>query len=136
MADVYATHVIHVSYLMDTTVMGVFNDHRTAEQVKAALIDSGLAEANISFYPSSERSGAADRTAEDDKGFWASLKALYTDGEDVYAAHMEGVRRGGVMVIAATTTDRAQAVAEVMKRLVHLPSPGDPIPQSPWDLSH
>jgi len=102
---------------MDTTVMGLFRDRGVAEQVKATLIKSGLPEANISFHPNSQRA-ATGKSHEEDHGFWASIKDLFTGkhGDEDAAYYRQGVQQGKVMVIAKTSNDCANTVAEIMER--------------------
>jgi len=112
-ADSIAEMELH----MDTTVMGLFRDRSVAEQVKAALIKSGLADANISFHPNASQAAGTTQPHHEDHGFWASIKELFTgkEGDDDAAYYRQGVQQGKVMVIAKTTKDRATAVAQIME---------------------
>jgi len=107
-----------MEFHMDTTVVGLVRDRAVAEQVKAALIKSGLSDADISFHPQSGGAAAPAQRHEEDHGFWASIKELFTGkgGDEDATYYRQGVQQGKVMVIARTTRERAQAVGEIMER--------------------
>jgi uncharacterized protein (TIGR02271 family) len=103
-----------------TTVMGVFDDYKTAERVTRDLADAGIPREAIDVR-SNFRTGAAGRTTEQEEsheggiaGFFHRLFGGDREHEDYGGHYAEAVRRGNAVVAVTTTEDNIERIVEVM----------------------
>jgi uncharacterized protein (TIGR02271 family) len=88
---------------MAKTVIGLFHDRREAQQVVQALVDDGFRREDI-------------RTLTSQEG--ASVGTLTADGvpEAEAQAYVEGLRRGGALVLVDAADERADRAVAIMER--------------------
>jgi len=103
---------------MAYTVLGLFDNISDVNEVKRELSALGIPDSQVRV---SQQTTATARSAsqEEDKGFWHSLKEMFTGDDEGYRDvdyYAEGTRRGGILVSVEASDDRAEAAAEVLRR--------------------
>jgi len=101
----------------NVTIVGVFPDWPTATGFRNRLLQQGIAESAIRTTPKSDAYAQTTHMGDEDKGFWQSLKELFT-GEDEHEAHSyaEATRRGGILVAAQVPEARVTEITQLMKQ--------------------
>ena len=99
------------------SVIGVFYDQKQLQAVRQELTKMGVAADHIHTNPSGDAAHPGEKY--EDKGFWESLKEMFT-GDDEHAAgadyYAEAARRGGYVLTVTTDEGNAQQVQNVMQR--------------------
>jgi len=104
---------------MAFTVLGLFDNANDVAEVRRELLALGVRQDQIRVTQQNAPTGAAaGATHYEDKGFWESLKEMFTGDEesrdvDYYA---EGTRRGGTLVSVEASDEQAEGVADVLRR--------------------
>jgi len=102
---------------MAYTVLGLFDNTSDVAEVKRELKALAIPDSQIHVTQQGSATTAA-ATAHEDKGFWESLKEMFT-GDDGYRDvdyYAEGTRRGGVLVSVDVSDERAEEAAEILRR--------------------
>src|ERR1051325_7467851 len=101
-----------------TTVVGVFEDYRTAERVAQELSHNGIPRDAIDVK-SNFMTGAAGRTAEEGgpheggiSGFFHRL--FHSDDSDYGGHYAEAVRRGNAVVCVTALPDQVDRAVQIM----------------------
>lgn len=107
---------------MKSTVVGLYDDYKTAKDVFGTIKDSGI-KADDLHMVSHEKTDLSNWDIDSDKWkqgrFGNELSDRLTNmsvpdsDADLYA---EGVRRGGTLLVAHVDEDRAQRVADIMNK--------------------
>lgn len=93
---------------MSRTVTAFYDNFVDAETALTHLVDAGL------HLRSTDIIGPAENAEpEQHRGFWAKLGELFMPDEDRHA-YLEGVRRGGYLVVADVGEDEADRAIRVL----------------------
>jgi uncharacterized protein (TIGR02271 family) len=99
---------------MSQAVIGVFDDYSSAQQAARDLMSAGIDRDDIRI---SHRESTAGAAAEEDKGFWESLKDAFGFGDDDDAyGYREAARRGGTVVSVDADEKEVDTVVSVLQR--------------------
>lgn len=104
--------------MSDYTLVGVFDDQSTAEQVQRDLIAAGFSDVRVSDgateRPYDDTASRTYDTGTEEKGFWESLKDFfgYDDSDD----YREAVRRGAVLVTVTADRNRIDDAEAILNR--------------------
>lgn len=97
------------------TITALFDSRAEADQAAQALkSEVGLAGSAVRVEAGASAAGGAG-AAQDDKGFFASLREMFIPDED-RPTYAEGVRRGGAMVSAQVEDAHMDAAMDVLER--------------------
>ncbi len=95
------------------TITALFDSRAEADQAAQALMsEARLSQSSVQVQAGT---GGAGASAQEDKGFFASLKDLFIPDEDRHA-YAEGVRRGGAMVSAQVEDSQIDSAMDVLER--------------------
>jgi uncharacterized protein (TIGR02271 family) len=100
------------------TVVGVFEDYRTAERAAQELQNAGIERESIQVK-SNFRTGAAGRSSDSEEshegGISGFFHRLFGGGSDDYSGHYaEAVRRGNAVVCVTAPADRIDQAIDIM----------------------
>ncbi|SER36293.1 conserved domain-containing protein [Faunimonas pinastri] len=84
------------------TVTAYFDSRDHANDAVSKLRSEGFTSVRLIAGNESGATGTTTRAADEDRGFWESLKDLFLPEEDT-RTYSEGLRRGGYVVSVATT---------------------------------
>jgi len=99
---------------MSQTLVGVFDRRDEAQAVAQELIGMGIQQTHIRI---SDENAAATAGGAREKGFWESLKDLFSsDDDDERYGLREAARRGGTILTVTTEEAYVDRVMEVMRR--------------------
>jgi len=98
------------------TITALFDSRAEAEQAVQSLVSEvGLDRSAVRVEAGTGTAASGAASAQDDKGFFASLKDLFIPDED-RNAYAEGVRRGGAMVSAQVDEAKIDRAMDVLER--------------------
>lgn len=111
---------------MTKTVVGLYNDFDTAQNVVRDLADNGFDRSDIKFMTQNEQTGNQTFMNKTDQGSYAGSNAFSDRSMDMlmYAgvpaddaqAYAEGIRRGDALVMLSTSDDQASLASDIMNR--------------------
>jgi hypothetical protein len=87
-----------------------FDSRAHAELALDKLREAGILDANLSVSPEAADFGAAP---EPESGFWAWVRGIFGAAPE-YTTYREGLRRGGVMVVAQVDEARLQMACDIL----------------------
>ena len=96
------------------TVTAFYDTREYANNAALMLKQVGVSDADITISPETASQDYSGDTTQPAKGFWASLEDMF-GGYDDHGTYAEGVRRGGVMLVAHvddTKVDDAVRIVE------------------------
>ena len=106
---------------MSHAVIGMFETVAAANTAKQKLMAAGLAASDIkvSTTPPATGTTTSTDTATEDKGFWSSVKEMFTGEDEAEGVrhvntYSENVRRGGAVVSVEATEANAHKVADIL----------------------
>jgi uncharacterized protein (TIGR02271 family) len=102
----------------EKTVVGVFDDYRTAERASLELQNSGIPRVSIEVK-SNFMTGAAGRSGESEHthegGISGFFHRLFGGGDDEYGSHYaEAVRRGNAVVCVTAPAGQIERVTDIL----------------------
>lgn len=98
---------------MSQSVVGVFDDYSSAQQASKDLMAMGVDRNDIRISRRESTSGAA----EEDKGFWESVKDAFGFGDDDDSyGYREAARRGGTVVSVNADDSEVDSVVSILQR--------------------
>lgn len=98
------------------TITAMFDNRAEAERaVQALLSEVGLDRSAVRVEAGAEAAAGGTASAQEDRGFFASLKDLFVPDEDRYS-YAEGLRRGGVLVSAQVDDARIDRAMDVLEQ--------------------
>lgn len=92
------------------TVTAFFDSRAHAETALARLRDYGITDTDLTVSPDA---GPTETTQEPETGFWAFLKEVFGAAPE-YPSYREGLRRGGIMVVAHVDEARVDRACEIL----------------------
>ncbi|CAA9288442.1 MAG: hypothetical protein AVDCRST_MAG08-4384, partial [uncultured Acetobacteraceae bacterium] len=97
------------------TITALFDSRAEADKAVQALVsEAGVSQSSVRVEAGSG-TAAAGASAQQDKGFFASLRDMFIPDEDQHA-YAEGVRRGGAMVSAKVEDAQMDTAMDVLER--------------------
>ncbi|UDL95252.1 DUF2382 domain-containing protein [Lichenihabitans sp. PAMC28606] len=81
------------------TITAFYDTREYANNAALMLRQAGIPDADVTVSPESSTTVSYDDTDRPAKGFWASLEDMFGGSAD-HETYAEGLRRGGVMVVA------------------------------------
>jgi uncharacterized protein (TIGR02271 family) len=103
----------------ENTVIGVFDEYRTAENVAQELVSSGIPRQSIDVQ-SNFKTGAAGRVAEDTDSHEGGISGFFhrlfggDDSDSNHEHYAEAVRRGSAVVCVTGTPDQTERAVQIM----------------------
>lgn len=100
---------------MSKTITAMFDSRTDAEAAAERLRAAGIGADDVSVVDQSTPGYTADRTptTSDNKGIWASIKGVFLPDEDRHT-YEEGIHRGGAVLTAHVSDDRADEAVHVL----------------------
>ena len=99
------------------SVIGVFYDQKQLAAVRQELTSMGIDASGVHTNPAGDAAHPGEKY--EDKGFWDSLKEMFT-GDESHAAgadyYAEAARRGGYVLTVTTDESHAEEVQSLMQR--------------------
>jgi ribosomal protein S11 len=102
---------------MSQTIVGVFENATTAQQVSQELMTSGVDRSHIQLSQQSSGAAAASTTQHQGGGFWEGLKDAFGfgDDDDRYG-YREAARRGNTIVSVTAEDAQVDRVCDILQR--------------------
>lgn len=104
---------------MAYTVLGLFDSMSDVNEVKRELKALGIPDSDIRVTQQSSATAQGGAAYSEDKGFWKSLKEMFTGDDEGYRDadyYAEGTRRGGILVSVDVSDERAESAADILRR--------------------
>ena len=105
---------------MACTILGLFDNVNEVTEVQRELTALGIPAASVHVTRQAGATGQATSGAHyEDKGFWESLKEMFTGDEEATRDvdyYSEGARRGGILVSVDAPDAQAERVADVLRQ--------------------
>src|SRR3954466_9996793 len=85
--------------MAERTLTAMYDDRGAAEAARDRLVALGVPSGDVTIRGTGAGTTTGAASAEEDKGFWASLADLFAPEEDRHT-YAEGLRRGGHLLSA------------------------------------
>jgi uncharacterized protein (TIGR02271 family) len=107
MDQTYANQSVEAT---NRTIVAMFDDAPAAERARAELERAGISSANVETHQRPTAAAADD----DGESWWESLKRLFMPDDDTHT-YREGIRRGGVVLIAHVSAAQNDRVIDLLE---------------------
>src|SRR3954470_16242630 len=102
--------------MAERTLTAMYDPRGAAEAARDQLVALGLPSAGVTIRGTDAGTTATSApTADEDKGFWASLADLFAP-EEARHTYAEGLRRGGHLLSARVPDGMADRASDVLER--------------------
>jgi uncharacterized protein (TIGR02271 family) len=102
--------------MAERTLTAMYDTRGAAEAARDQLVALGIPSAGVTIRGTDAGTTATTApTADEDKGFWASLADLFAPEEDRHT-YAEGLRRGGHLLSARVPDGMADRASDVLER--------------------
>ena len=96
-------------------ITAIYDTREYANNAVLMLRQAGFPDADVSVSPEPAATGYADGMEPRTKGFWASLEEMF-GGSDDHHTYVEGVRRGGTLVVARVEEAGMDDAIDILER--------------------
>src|SRR4051812_40452402 len=101
--------------MAERTLTAMYDDRGAAEAARDRLVALGVPSGDVTIRGTGAGTTTGAASAEEDKGFWASLADLFAPEEDRHA-YAEGLRRGGYLLSARVPDGLEDRASDVLER--------------------
>ena len=98
------------------TLTAFYDNREYANNAALQLRQAGISDADMKISPASSGAGDyVDTAGTEGKGFWASVEEMF-GGSDDHSTYAEGLRRGGIMLVAHVDDTKVDDAVEVLEQ--------------------
>src|SRR4051794_24025714 len=101
--------------MAERTLTAMYDDRGAAEAARDRLVALGVPSGDVTIRGTGAGTTTGAASADEDKGFWASLADLFAPEEDRHT-YAEGLRRGGHLLSARVPDGMEARASDVLER--------------------
>ncbi|MCW6512027.1 DUF2171 domain-containing protein [Lichenifustis flavocetrariae] len=98
------------------TLTAFYDSREYANNAALQLKQAGVSDTDVKISPATSGTGDyVDPAGTEGKGFWASVEEMF-GGSDDHSTYMEGLRRGGIMLVAHVDDTKVDEAIQILEQ--------------------